>query len=75
MPTASDNTDALQLAAQRVTCFAGLRRQTIPERAIGKAELEVIDKLRVIQAALPEVIERLRAGLQGLVVKVDHLGE
>jgi hypothetical protein len=61
MTAGAEQSDTLQLAAQRRAFNAVLLGQPIAERSIGEPELEVGDGLRRREPALREVIERFRA--------------
>jgi len=67
--------DALQRGAHLRTRLVLLGRHPVRERAIGKAEPEALDELPVAEASTLQVLQRLRAREQRLMVKLDHLVE
>ncbi len=48
-------------------------RQAVAERAVGEAQLEVADHLRVREAARLQILHRLGTLLQRFVIVIDHL--
>ena len=62
----------LQPSALAQTLGPVLVLQVVIQRAIGKAQLEVLDHLRRLQAALDEILLRSRRLLQRAVVVIDH---
>lgn len=73
MAAVADDPQRLQLATEFSTRFAVALRQPVLQRSIRTAELELLDQVHVVQAALFQIIQRLRALQQRLVVVVDHL--
>ncbi len=69
----AQDAEPLKASAQLAPGLAVLLRQTVRERAVGKANAEVLDHLRVLQASPLEIGERLGALLERRVVVVDHL--
>jgi hypothetical protein len=73
MSTLAQHPQPLQPGADLGPGFERLLRQVVAQRAVGEAELEVVDQLGVIQAAALQVALRLGALFQLLVVVRDHL--
>ncbi len=67
--------ELLQATADFAAGLAILFREPQAERPIGKAQIEALDHLRIVDATLREIRDRLRALLQALVVITDRLGE
>jgi hypothetical protein len=62
----------LQTPALAGTLDAVLVRQMVIQRAVGKAQPEVLQHLRRLQAALEEILLRSRRLLQCCVIVIDH---
>jgi transcriptional regulator with XRE-family HTH domain len=71
----ADQAHLLQARPDVGTGLARFLRQPQPQRAVGHAQLEGGDQLRVRQAARGQVGQRLRAVLQSLVVVVEGLAQ
>ena len=67
-----EDAQLLQASALAQTLDAVLVLQAVIERAIGKAQPEVLDHLRRLQAALEEILLRSRRLLERGVVVVHH---
>ena len=68
----SQDAQLLQPSALAQAFGAVLVLQVVIQRAIGKAQLEVLDHLCRLQAALHEILLRSRRLLQRAVVVIDH---
>ncbi len=75
MARVTQDAHALQGSARFRAGLVLLRGEPISERAIRIAQPEPLDQLHVAKASTVEVLQRLRARLQRLVVKLDHLIE
>jgi hypothetical protein len=71
VPARPQQAELFEAPSQRRAGLAIARRQAIAERAVGEAQLEVLDQLGRAQAAPLEVAERLGARRQRRVV-VGH---
>ena len=75
VPTRAQEAELFEAAPQRRPGLAIARRQAIAERAVGEAELEVLDQLGRAETTALEIAECLRARLQRRVIVGHHLLE
>ncbi len=71
----AQDADILQLAAHFGSGLTVLLRQAVTQNPVGVAQLEALDRFGMIQTPALEVVQRLGALLQGLVVVVDDRGK
>ena len=72
VPALAVDAELLQPSALLRAGDAVLVRQAVTQRAVGEAQPELLDHLRRLQAALDEILLRLRRLLQRLVIVAHH---
>src|SRR5216117_3783252 len=75
VPARAQEPQPLEPSPELGACLPIAGWQPIAERAVGEAELEVIDQLGRAQTAALEIPERLGTRLQRRVIVRDHLLE
>jgi hypothetical protein len=75
VPARPQQAELFEAAPQRGPGLAIARRQAVAERAVGEAQLEVVDQLGHAQAAVLEIAQRLGTGLERRVVVGHHVLE
>jgi hypothetical protein len=73
MPALAQDAEPLQTSTQIGSGLPVLVRQREPEFAIGGAQPEVADHLRVRQAARFQIAQRFRRFLQRLTIKAHNI--
>jgi hypothetical protein len=69
----AEDAEPLQSSAHFGSGLSVLVRQPVTQRSVGKAELEVIDHLRMVEAAASEIPQRFRRLFQRPVIVIDDL--
>ena len=75
VPRVTQDADPLQRRSHLRTGFVLFRGEPVGERSIRIAQPEALDELGIPQPTPFQILQCLRARLQGRVVKVDHLIE
>ncbi|CCW17159.1 hypothetical protein EBBID32_14980 [Sphingobium indicum BiD32] len=75
MAAVAQHAEPLELAPHVCARLAVLLRQTVAQGAIGKAKAEGVDQIRMGEATLFQIGQRLRVGTQRTAIIVRHIAQ